>query len=144
MENELLMEEAFKQALLAYDIGDIPVGAIVVDQNGNIIGKGYNRKEIDNSVISHAEINAINEASKKIMNWRLNNCIMFVTLEPCDMCRSVINESRIKKIYYCMDNKKKCNINFYCDYEKIINSNINDKYKKLFNKTFEMLRNKDN
>jgi len=138
------IEETYKQALLAYEIGEIPVGAIIIDQNGIIIGKGYNRKEIDNSVISHAEVNAIIEASKNINNWRLNECTMFVTLEPCDMCKCIINESRIKKVYFILDNNKKSNIKLNFEIKKIEDELIIKKYKELLKNNFIVIRNKDN
>ena len=71
------------------------VGAVIVDQLGNILGKGYNKKEKNNKTVSHAEINAITQANKKIQNWRLNGCTLYVTLEPCNMCKEIIKESRI-------------------------------------------------
>ena len=84
--DEYYMNLAYKEALKAYKIDEIPVGAIVVDKSGKIIGKGYNKKEKKNNAIYHAEVEAIIKATKKVKNWRLNNCIIYVTLFPCDMC----------------------------------------------------------
>ena len=78
---------------------DIPVGAIIV-YNGEIIAKAHNEKEKNNDVTAHAEIVSIRAAEKILNNWRLDNCIMYVTLEPCPMCASAIISSRIKKVYF--------------------------------------------
>ena len=94
----LAIEEAKKSG------NDVPVGAIIV-YNDEIIAKAHNEKEKNNDVSAHAEILAIKEAEKKLYNWRLDNCIMYVTLEPCPMCASAIISSRIKKVYFgCYDN----------------------------------------
>ena len=83
----------------------MPVGAIVV-KDGKILSKAYNKVEKDRDATMHAEILAIKKVSKKIKNWRLNNCEMYVTLEPCSMCAGAIINSRIKKVYYgTSDNK---------------------------------------
>ena len=103
--NVKYMEIAFSEAEKAYKLGEMPVGAIVV-KNGKIIGKGYNKKEKTKNALMHAEIIAINKACKKNKDWRLNNCEMYVTLEPCMMCMGAIVESRIKKIYCGIENKK--------------------------------------
>ena len=87
-------------------IGDIPIGSIVVKDN-KIIGKGYNNRVITNDPTGHAEINAIKEASKSIGDWRLTGCDLYVTLEPCDMCMEIIRESRIDNVYYLLENNDK-------------------------------------
>lgn len=99
LENINYMNIAFNLSRKAFEIDEVPVGAIIVRDN-QIIGVGYNRKEKDNSVTSHAELIAINEASKYINNWRLNDCEMYITLEPCPMCAGAIIQSRISKIFY--------------------------------------------
>lgn len=99
------MKLAFKQAEKAYKRGEMPVGAIVV-KNGKVIGRGYNKKEKTKNAIMHAEIIAIKKACKKNNDWRLNNCEMYVTLEPCVMCMGAIVESRIKKVYCGIKNNK--------------------------------------
>lgn len=83
----------------------VPVGAIVVE-NGKIIAKGYNKKEKTNNPLDHAEIIAIKNAAKRNKNWRLAKCDLYVTMSPCEMCKCVIAESRIKNIYYLIDNEK--------------------------------------
>ena len=82
--------------------GDVPIGAIIV-KDGVIIGKGYNTREKRESVLGHAEINAINMASKKLNNWNLNGSDLYVTLKPCSMCMEVIKQSRITNVYYLLD-----------------------------------------
>jgi tRNA(adenine34) deaminase len=96
---ELFMSLAIEEAKKAYQKDEVPVGAIII-QDGAIIGKGHNQVLEKNSVISHAEINAINEASKTIKNHRLIDCDLYVTLEPCHMCAKAIVDARIKSLYF--------------------------------------------
>ena len=93
------MTEAMNMAKLAFNNDEVPVGAIVV-KNGKIIGRGFNQVIAKNSVSSHAEINAINEASQFIKNYRLKGCDIFVTLEPCHMCAKAIVDTRIDTLYF--------------------------------------------
>ena len=93
------MNEALNMAKLAFNNDEVPVGAIVVNK-GTIIGRGFNQVIAKNSVSSHAEINAINEASKFIKNYRLKGCNIFVTLEPCHMCAKAIVDARIDTLYF--------------------------------------------
>jgi len=93
------MHLAIKQALEAYKSDEIPVGAVVV-KNKIVVGTGYNQVISDNSVSSHAEINAINNASKNLKNYRLLDCDIYVTLEPCHMCAKAIVDARIKNLYF--------------------------------------------
>ena len=93
------MLEAINMAKLAFYNEEVPVGAIVVN-NGQIIGKGFNEVIKKNSVSSHAEINAINQASHFLDNYRLNNCDMYVTLEPCHMCAKAIVDARLDSVYF--------------------------------------------
>ena len=95
---EYFMKEALKEAKKAYNKLEVPVGVVVVKDN-KIIARAYNQKEMKNSPIKHAEIIAIEKACKKLNNWRLNDCEMYVTLEPCPMCTGAIINSRIKKLY---------------------------------------------
>ena len=102
---EKFMKEALKEAKKAYDKGEIPVGAVIVKYN-KIIARGHNLKELSNDTTNHAEIIAIRKASKKLQAWRLLDCEMYVTLEPCCMCTGAIINSRIKKLYIgTMDTK---------------------------------------
>ena len=98
MNKEYFMNEALKEAKKAYDKLEVPVGVVIVKDN-EIIARAYNQKEMKNSPIKHAEIIALEKACKKLSNWRLNDCEMYVTLEPCPMCAGAIVNSRIKKVY---------------------------------------------
>ena len=102
---EKFMREALKEAKKAYDKLEIPVGAVIV-KDGKIIARAHNQKETKCDTTNHAEILAIQKASKKIKSWRLLDCEMYVTLEPCSMCAGAIINSRIKKVYIgTMDEK---------------------------------------
>ena len=92
------MKEALKEAKKAYNKLEIPVGAVIV-KNGKIIARAHNQKETKCDTTKHAEILAIQKASKKLNSWRLIDCEMYVTLEPCSMCAGAIINSRIKKVY---------------------------------------------
>ena len=98
--DEEMMLKALELAKKAYDMGECPVGAIVADKNGKIIGQGYNRRETDRSPTAHAEIIAIEEAAKTLQSWRLSDCTLYVTLEPCPMCMGAMLNARIKKVYF--------------------------------------------
>lgn len=139
--DEYYMNIAYKEALKAYKIKEIPVGAVIVDQLGNILGKGYNKKEKDNKTVSHAEINAITQANKKIQNWRLNGCTLYVTLEPCDMCKKVIEEARIKKVIYAAN--KIVVKNYNTTYEIINDEVLTKKSKELIDDSFINIRSKN-
>lgn len=98
LEKEKFMKEALKEAKKAYKKEEIPVGAVII-KDGEIIARAHNLKESKNSSTAHAEILAIEKANKKLKAWRLENCEMYITLEPCMMCMGAIINSRIKKIY---------------------------------------------
>lgn len=101
------MKKALELANKAAEIGEVPVGAVVVKKsNGEIVGEGYNRREVDKDSIAHAEIIAIENASKKLDGWRLIDCELFVTLEPCPMCAGAIINSRIERVVYGAMDKK--------------------------------------
>lgn len=105
---EKYMREALKQANKAYLLGEVPIGCVIVHQ-GKIIGRGYNRRNTDKNTLSHAEITAINKASKHIGDWRLEECTMYVTLEPCQMCAGAIVQARIPEVVMgCMNPKAGC------------------------------------
>ena len=97
------MIKALKEAKKAKKLGEIPVGAIIVNNN-KIIARAHNTKEKYKCAVFHAEMNAIIKASKKIKNWRLNDCILYVTFEPCPMCMSAIKQARIKKVIFGASN----------------------------------------
>ncbi len=99
------MKEALKEAEKAKKILEVPVGAIIV-KDDKVIARAYNQKETKNDCTKHAEILAIQKASKKLKSWRLTDCEMYVTLEPCSMCAGALIQSRIKKVYIgTMDEK---------------------------------------
>ena len=100
MSNEELMREALREAHHATKQGDIPVGAVVVNSDGEIIGRGYNRREVDLDPVAHAEIVALRQAASHLHNWRLDGCTLVVTLEPCAMCAGAISQSRISKVIF--------------------------------------------
>ena len=109
------MSLALKEAQKAFKHNEIPVGCIIV-KNNKIIAKAYNKREKNNKAIDHAEILAITKANKKIKNWRLDECIMYVTMEPCMMCCGAIEQSRIKKVIYGCENKS---FGYLSKYKKI-------------------------
>lgn len=105
---EKYMREALKQARKAYALGEVPIGCVIVHQ-GKIIGRGYNRRNTDKNTLSHAEITAIRKASKAIGDWRLEECTLYVTLEPCQMCAGAIVQARIPEtVIGCMNPKAGC------------------------------------
>ncbi len=107
--NENFMELAIKQAKIAYKKGEVPVGTVII-KDEKIISKAHNLVEKRKNATLHAEILAISKASKKLKNWRLNDCEMYVTLEPCKMCMAAIELSRIKKVYFLIGKDKEINI----------------------------------
>ena len=131
-----IKEILYKNALKAAKIGEIPVSAVITF-NGKIISKAYNLREKNNDVLGHAEIVAIKKASKRLKRWNLSDCEMYVTLEPCDMCKEIIKQSRIKKVYYFLGNDKKINskVNF-----KKVDDELSDKMLKEMKKFFEKRR----
>ena len=142
------MDLAFKYAQKAFDNNEVPVGAVIVKDN-EVISYGFNTKESNCSVLDHAELIAIKKAETKIHNWRLDNCDIYVTLDPCPMCASAIKQSRIKNVYSALSNSDKNNsfiiskifmkdnvnpsVSFYTDLDK-------DRGKLLLNSFFEKQR----
>lgn len=105
---EKYMKEALKQAKKAYALGEVPIGCVIV-YRGKIIGRGYNRRNTDKSTLAHAEITAIRKASRYIGDWRLEECTLYVTLEPCQMCAGAIVQARIPEVVMgCMNPKAGC------------------------------------
>lgn len=101
--NKLFMNEAFKEAQKAFELKEIPIGAVIVKDN-KIIARAHNVKEINNFVGDHAELIAIKKASLFLKNWRLDDCDIYITLEPCPMCASAIKQSRISNVYCALKN----------------------------------------
>ncbi len=117
--NSKFMNLAIKEAIKAYNNDEIPVGCVIVC-NDKVISKAYNKKNRTNNATHHAEMLAISKACKKLNTWRLNDCDIYITLEPCNMCMGAIVESRIKNVYYLLNsnyyetfnnNKLKINVN---------------------------------
>ena len=108
--NRKFMLEALKQAKKALKKQEVPIGAVIVKDN-KIITKGYNQIESKKDSTKHAEIIVIQKSSKILKNWRLNNCDIYVTLEPCTMCAAAIELSRIKNVYFCLSKDKNIIIN---------------------------------
>lgn len=108
MINEKYMKEALKLAKKAEALGEVPIGC-VIEYQGKIIGRGYNRRTTDKNTLAHAELTAIKKASKKMGDWRLEECTMYVTLEPCQMCAGAIVQARIPTVVIgCMNPKAGC------------------------------------
>ena len=103
--DEYYMNEALKQAKKAMKINEVPIGCVIV-HNGKIIARGYNRRNTDKSTLAHAEIIAIRKAGKIIGDWRLEDCVMYVTLEPCPMCAGAIVQARIPRVVMGTMNSK--------------------------------------
>jgi tRNA(Arg) A34 adenosine deaminase TadA len=138
--DEKIINELYKLAKKAYNLNEIPVGAVVI-KNNIIVGKGYNNRQSKHNVCGHAEINAIIKAEKALNDWRLNDCIIISTLKPCDMCLSVIKAARITEIYYIYEQKNTNKV------QKMLSKKIyfpgNNKITKiseLFNDFFQKLR----
>lgn len=107
-EDEGFMREAVRQARKAASVGDVPIGCVIVHR-GQVIARGYNRRNADKSVLSHAEIISIKKSCKKLGDWRLEECTMYVTLEPCPMCAGAIVQARIPRVVIgCMNPKAGC------------------------------------
>ena len=100
MEREEYMTFALALAREAAEAGEVPVGAVIVDDEGNIVGRGRNRREERCSAIHHAEIEAIEEACRALGDWRLSGCTLYVTLEPCPMCAGAILNARVPRLVY--------------------------------------------
>lgn len=102
------MKEAIRQAKKAYALGEVPIGCVIVHE-GKIIGRGYNRRTTEKNPLAHAEMIAIRKASRRLGDWRLEGCRMYVTLEPCQMCAGAIVQARMEKVVIgCMNPKAGC------------------------------------
>ena len=103
--HEKYMKEAIKEARKAFALQEVPIGCVIV-QNDRIIARGYNRRNTDKNVLAHAELAAIRKADKKTGDWRLEDCTLYVTLEPCQMCAGAIVQSRIPRVVIGAKNPK--------------------------------------
>lgn len=104
-QDEKFMRAAIREAKKAYALDEVPIGCVIV-QDGKIIARGYNRRNTDKNALAHAELAAIKKASRKTGDWRLEDCTMYVTLEPCQMCAGAIVQCRLKKVYIATMNPK--------------------------------------
>ena len=98
-EDEHFMKEALKQARKALALHEVPIGCVIV-KDGRILARGYNRRNADHSVLSHAEVAAIKKAAHALDDWRLSDCTLYVTLEPCPMCAGAIEQARIRRVVF--------------------------------------------
>jgi len=144
------MDIAFDEAKKGFKQNEVPIGAILV-KNGKIIAKSHNNKEKKSCCLCHAEINVIKKASKKMKNWRLDDCEMYVTLDPCPMCASAIKQSRISTVYSACSNSDKINFDIISMIFKGDNTNPEVKFltnlaenesKELLNEFFKLKRRK--
>jgi len=106
MKIEKYFQEVMHLAKKAYAKKEVPIGAIIVDRKGKILGRGYNLAEGKSSVLEHAELRALKQAFKRVGDWRLDGAALYVNLEPCMMCLGAIWLARVKKVIYCLKNKE--------------------------------------
>ncbi len=105
MDYNFFMKEAYKEAIKAYNINEVPIGCVIV-YNNSIISRGYNKRNSEKNSLKHAEIIAIDKACNIIGDWRLEGCTLFVTVEPCPMCAGAILQSRIDRVVFATKNNK--------------------------------------
>lgn len=135
------MENLIEIACKSLSSGDVPVGA-VIKKDENVIAVSYNTREKEQNVLGHAEINAIFEAQKKLSNWNLNGCELYVTLKPCSMCLEVIKQARIDKVYYLLDKPSFKHEYSKTTLEKINNIDEETRYAEILNEFFKKIREK--
>lgn len=138
---EKYIDELIKLSKKSLKKSEVPIAALIIDENGKIISKTHNTRNIKQQTINHAEILAIIKANKKLKSWRLNKCTLYVTVEPCDMCKSVIKESRIQNVFYLLPRLPEKN-----QYNKTIFNKLKDmsekedKYQEIINKFWKNKR----
>jgi tRNA(adenine34) deaminase len=125
LQENKFIKEALKEAKKALKIGEVPVGAVIV-KNGKVISRGYNRSISDNDPSAHAEIVALRKAAQKLKNYRLNDCDLYVTIEPCAMCAGALVQARVKRIVFGAKDKKAgaCGSVFDVADSKVLNHRI--------------------
>ena len=133
------MKVAVDEAKIAYDEGNVPVGAVIVKDNV-IIAASHNKKNTSNISVYHAEILCIIETCKKLGSWYLDDCVMYVTLKPCDMCTAAIAESRIKNIFYLLESNYSSNLNKNISKVKYKKIDLDNEYSLLVSNFFKNLR----
>lgn len=148
----IFMQQALVNAKKAFDIGEVPIGCVIV-RNEKIIAQAFNMRNTQNNVLYHAEILAINQACKKLKSWRLEDCILYVTVEPCAMCAGAILQSRIPKIVFGCENKKAgcagsilniLNEKKFNHQTQIVSGIMKDECSKIMSEFFKSLRNHKN
>ena len=138
---EKYIDELIKLSQKSLKKSEVPIAALIIDETGKIISKAHNTRNIKQQTINHAEILAIIKANKKLKSWRLNKCTLYVTVEPCDMCKSVIKESRIQNVFYLLPRLPEKN-----QYNKTIFNKLKDmsekedKYQEIINKFWKNKR----
>lgn len=150
-QHEKYMREALKQAKKGYLLGEVPIGCVIVYQD-KIIARGYNRRNTDKNTLSHAEITAIRKASKKLGDWRLEDCILYVTLEPCQMCAGAMVQARISQaVIGCMSEKSGCagsilnilEMEEFNHQVKVVRGILEDECSRMLTMFFKELRNRN-
>jgi len=148
--NIKFMKSALKEAEKAEKINETPIGAVIV-KDGKIIARGYNKRETKKNALMHAEIIAINKASKKLGGWRLIGCDIYVTLEPCPMCMGAIISARIENVYFGAYDKKSGSLGSVTDLSKALPHKVNfeggilaKESEEIIKRFFKKLRKKDN
>lgn len=132
--NQQILKILIQETNKAMNKNEVPIGCVIT-RNSEIISKAHNQKISRMDPTAHAEIIAIKKACRKVGSWNLNNCELYVTLKPCDMCIAVINEARIKKVYYVVDNNKIVNNNMLitkikdCEYENTFSEKLSTFFK---------------
>lgn len=137
MNKEKIVDELIKLSNKSAKKKEVPVSAIVI-KNGKIISKSYNKRQKSHNILGHAEIIAINKAQKKLKDWRLDDCVLYVTLEPCKMCKTIITQSRIKEVYYLQKTK----FDVQEDTVSYVELDTDDRYEKILKNFFKTLRKK--
>lgn len=128
-----------KEAKKAYKKDEVPVGCVIT-KNNKIISKAHNTKQKSNCCINHAEIIAITKAEKKLKDWRLDDCKLYVTLEPCKMCKEVIKQARIKEVYYILNSNFTNEDSKNIEYFSIFENEIQKEYEQLLKSFFKLKR----
>lgn len=148
----IFMQQALVNAKKAFDIGEVPIGCVIV-RNEKIIAQAFNMRNTQNNVLYHAEILAINQACQKLKSWRLEDCILYVTVEPCAMCAGAILQARIPKIVFGCENKKAgcagsvlniLNEKKFNHQTQIVSGIMKDECSKIMSEFFKSLRNYKN
>lgn len=139
LDNQIIIEKLLKLAKKAFQRKEVPVSAVII-HNNKIIAQSYNRREKKKSVCAHAEILAIEKASKKLNRWNLSDCVLFVSLKPCSMCTEVIKQSRLNKVYYLLDKPSFKNEYNKTTFELLKTLNHSNSYQQLLSSFFRNMR----